>query len=62
MLPPSEFLPLADPEDTLPLLVRLRDMGIGLSLDDFGTGCSSMTHLRHLLVDEVRWTGRSSRR
>ncbi|HET9657207.1 MAG TPA: EAL domain-containing protein [Kineosporiaceae bacterium] len=50
----TESAVLADPEDTLPLLVRLRDMGIGLSLDDFGTGYSSMTHLRHLPVDEVK--------
>jgi diguanylate cyclase (GGDEF)-like protein/PAS domain S-box-containing protein len=50
----TESAILADPEDTLPLLVRLREMGIGLSLDDFGTGYSSMTHLRHLPVDEVK--------
>jgi diguanylate cyclase (GGDEF)-like protein/PAS domain S-box-containing protein len=50
----TESAILADPEDTLPLLMRLREMGIGLSLDDFGTGYSSMTHLRQLPVDEVK--------
>ena len=50
----TESAILADPEDTLPLLIRLRDMGVGLSLDDFGTGYSSMTHLRQLPVDEVK--------
>lgn len=50
----TESAILADPEDTLPLLVKLREIGIGLSLDDFGTGYSSMTHLRQLPVDEVK--------
>jgi diguanylate cyclase (GGDEF)-like protein/PAS domain S-box-containing protein len=50
----TESVVLAQPEHALQMLNRLRDMGIGLSLDDFGTGFSSMTHLRNLPVDELK--------
>jgi diguanylate cyclase (GGDEF)-like protein len=50
----TENVVLSDPEETLPKLLRLREMGVGLSLDDFGTGYSSMTHLRRLPVDELK--------
>lgn len=36
------------------VLARLRAMGVGLSLDDFGTGDSSLTQLTKLPVDEVK--------
>ncbi len=36
------------------VLARLRDAGAAISLDDFGTGCSSLSHLRDLTVDEVK--------
>ena len=35
-------------------LKRLRDLGVSLSLDDFGTGWSSLTQLRHLPVSELK--------
>jgi diguanylate cyclase (GGDEF)-like protein/PAS domain S-box-containing protein len=50
----TESVVLAQPQESLPMLNRLREMGIALSLDDFGTGFSSMTHLRDLPVDEVK--------
>ena len=50
----TESVALNATGETLPMLQRLRDMGVGLSLDDFGTGFSSMTHLRQLPVDEMK--------
>ena len=37
-----------------PTLNRLRDLGVGLSADDFGTGCSSLGIVRELPVDEIK--------
>ncbi len=33
---------------------HLRDQGIGFSIDDFGTGFSSLSYLRHLPVDSIK--------
>jgi predicted signal transduction protein with EAL and GGDEF domain len=38
----------------LPTLRRLRDLGVRLSVDDFGTGYFSLAHLRRLPVHEVK--------
>ncbi|MBL6277838.1 sensor domain-containing phosphodiesterase [Micromonospora fiedleri] len=38
----------------IPSLRRLRDLGVRLSVDDFGTGSSSLAHLRRLPVHEVK--------
>ncbi len=35
-------------------LAGLRDLGIQLSLDDYGTGYCSLTYLRNLALDEVK--------
>jgi diguanylate cyclase (GGDEF)-like protein len=60
-LPPSrlileitENVVMADPARTLEILDRLRSLGVGLSLDDFGTGHSSLAYLRQLQVDELK--------
>jgi diguanylate cyclase (GGDEF)-like protein len=60
-LPPSrlileitENVVMADPVRTLEILERLRSLGVGLSLDDFGTGHSSLAYLRQLQVDELK--------
>src|SRR5919197_30253 len=45
---------VADPDRAVPVLRRLRDLGVHLSVDDFGTGCSSLGYLRDLPVDEVK--------
>jgi EAL domain-containing protein (putative c-di-GMP-specific phosphodiesterase class I) len=45
---------LGDTERALPTLVRLRDLGVRLSVDDFGTGASSLSYLRRLPVHEVK--------
>ncbi|KAA8996650.1 oxygen-sensing cyclic-di-GMP phosphodiesterase [Affinibrenneria salicis] len=41
-------------QDTLDMLQRIRALGIGLSIDDFGTGFSSLSRLASLPVTEVK--------
>jgi len=38
----------------LPVLAALRALGIGLSLDDFGSGYSSLKHLHSLPIDSLK--------
>ena len=50
----TESALMADPRRVVATLKRLEELGVGLSLDDFGTGFSSMQHLRRLQVSEVK--------
>jgi predicted signal transduction protein with EAL and GGDEF domain len=45
---------IADPRRAVATLVRLREMGVHLSVDDFGTGYSSLTYLSRLPVDQLK--------
>jgi len=45
---------MADPPKALEVLTKLRDLGVGLSIDDFGIGYSSLSYLRKLPVDELK--------
>jgi diguanylate cyclase (GGDEF)-like protein len=45
---------MADPAHALAITSMLQSMGIRLSLDDFGTGFSSLTNLRQLPIDELK--------
>jgi diguanylate cyclase len=45
---------IADPVQALLILDRLRDLGVELSIDDFGTGFSSLTYIRRLPVTELK--------
>ncbi len=45
---------MENPSKAIPLLQSLRDIGIGLSIDDFGTGHSSLAYLQKLPVTEVK--------
>jgi len=38
----------------LPLLQRLRELGIGIAVDDFGTGHSSLSKLKHMPVTVLK--------
>ena len=40
--------------DAAETLSRLHDMGPRMSIDDYGTGCSSLVHLQRLPVDEIK--------
>ncbi|MEA2268207.1 MAG: diguanylate cyclase [Solirubrobacteraceae bacterium] len=50
----TENIFLTDPDRALTLLHRLKAMGVRLSLDDFGTRHSSLSHLDRLPVDELK--------
>jgi diguanylate cyclase (GGDEF)-like protein/PAS domain S-box-containing protein len=50
----TESTLMADPTRALAVLGRLRDMGIGISIDDFGTGHSSLAYLKRLPVSELK--------
>jgi EAL domain-containing protein (putative c-di-GMP-specific phosphodiesterase class I) len=50
----TESSVMSDPDRMQPVLLRLHDLGTGLSIDDFGTGYSSLSQLRRLPVDEVK--------
>ncbi len=43
-----------DLESVAARMTRLRALGIGLSLDDFGTGFSSLNYLRRLPLDQLK--------
>lgn len=50
----TESSAMQDLDYAVRVLSRLRALGYGLSLDDFGTGFSSLSHLRSLPVDTVK--------
>lgn len=45
---------MEDPLVALDVLGRLRSMGVSTSIDDFGTGHSSLAYLKHLPIDEIK--------
>ena len=50
----SEDVVMADPDRTIDVLRRLRDLGVRIALDDFGAGHSSLSHLTQLHLDELK--------
>ncbi|MGQ8365748.1 EAL domain-containing protein [Alteromonas sp. 1036] len=50
----TESVALDNKEDTIRKIERLKKMGISFSLDDFGTGFSSLSHLKDLDVDKLK--------
>ena len=46
------------PKETMKVLETIEDLGVGLWLDDFGTGHSSLTHLQHFdTLDGIKLPG-----
>ncbi len=45
---------MADPDRGRQVLTELRALGIRTSIDDYGTGYSSLAYLRHLPADELK--------
>jgi len=50
----TEHTVMSDAAGATAALTEIRRLGVGLSLDDFGTGHSSLTRLRDLPVDELK--------
>ena len=50
----TESLSMANPEASVPLMQRLKDIGVALSIDDFGTGFSNLSYLRRFPVDRLK--------
>jgi len=50
----TESLFIEDIDYVLPLLQKIRGMGLHISMDDFGTGYSSLSILRKLPIDELK--------
>ena len=50
----TESLVMSDPVRILGILSELRSSGHRLSLDDYGTGLSSLSYLRDLPIDELK--------
>lgn len=50
----TESAIMQDPERAVSILQRLRDQGISLSVDDYGTGYASLAHLKRLPVSELK--------
>ena len=45
---------MKNPDRTIRMLDRLKAFGIGIAVDDFGTGQSSLSYLKRLPVDKVK--------
>lgn len=50
----TENAMLFDPEETVRTLRRLADLGVRISLDDFGTGFSSMSRLQQFPINALK--------
>jgi EAL domain-containing protein (putative c-di-GMP-specific phosphodiesterase class I) len=50
----TETVVMNRPEQGMAMMQRLRDAGVCISLDDFGTGFSSMSYLRHLPLSSIK--------
>jgi len=50
----TESALMADPERALAVVARLSGLGVGLAVDDFGSGYSSLAYLKTLPVDEIK--------
>jgi diguanylate cyclase (GGDEF)-like protein len=50
----TETAMLHDTEETLATLHRIQNLGVAIAMDDFGTGFSSLSHLRRFPFDRVK--------
>jgi diguanylate cyclase (GGDEF)-like protein len=50
----TESAIMKDPTHALKILEELKRLGVALAIDDYGTGYSSLAHLKRLPVDELK--------
>jgi len=50
----TETAALNDCGDSLDMLNRLRELGIGISIDDYGTGLSTLEYLKKIPANEIK--------
>ena len=50
----TESILMANTEETLAVFAELRALGVKLSIDDFGTGFSSLAYLKRFHVDNLK--------
>lgn len=50
----TENILMADPTRAQDVVAQLRALGIAISVDDYGTGYSSLAYLRRLSLDELK--------
>jgi diguanylate cyclase len=50
----AESSMIADAERSVAILTRLKAIGVRLSIDDFGSGFSSLSHFKRFPIDEIK--------
>jgi len=50
----TESISMANPEQSVPLMTRLKRTGVALSIDDFGTGFSNLAYLKRFPIDRLK--------
>ena len=53
----TESASMDDPTSVIPLLLRLKTLGVSLAIDDFGTGYSNLHYLKQLPIDKLKLDG-----
>jgi diguanylate cyclase (GGDEF)-like protein/PAS domain S-box-containing protein len=43
-----------DKKETIPILIKLKELGVSISVDDFGTGYSSLNYLKQFPIDVLK--------